>query len=137
MLYTWDMYNKSSITFMNNTSLVFTVTINDTKAIMLGDCGPLASPIVTKAYGDYIKSDYIQVAHHGYTGATVELNQLIDADVIMWPAAKTTYLGHIADACHKIFIGAENLYIADTSATLIPLPFDKEKVEIWELYGNN
>jgi len=46
-------------------------------------------------------------------------------------------LGHIADACHKIFIGAENLYIADTSATLIPLPFDKEKVEIWELYGNN
>ncbi len=135
MLYTWDMFTTSSVIFMNNTSLVFTVTINDTKAIMLGDCGPLASPVVTNAYGDYIKSDYIQVAHHGYIGATIELNELIAADVVMWPAAQSTYLSHIADDCHKIFKNAEYLYIADTSATQIPIPFDSKKVEKWDLYG--
>lgn len=135
MLYTWDMFTSSAVIFMNNTSLVFSVELNDTKIMMLGDCGPLASPVVTNAYGDYIKSDYIQVAHHGYIGATIELNTLIDADVVMWPAAQSTYLAHIADDCHEMFKSAEYLYVAETSATQLPIPFDPEKVEKWDLYG--
>lgn len=137
MLFAWEMYTKSTFTYLNDSSLVFTVTINDTKTIMLGDCSPQTSPVIVSAYGDYLDSDYIQVAHHGYQGANAEMNRLIAAEVILWPAAESTYLSLLDDPRNKIFVGAEHLYIADTSATMITLPFDEEAVEIWELYGSN
>lgn len=135
MLYTWDMFTASVLTYMNNTSLVFTINFDDTKIMQLGDCGPLASPIITNAYGEYIKSDYIQVAHHGYIGASAELNNTIAAPVVMWPASNGQYRSVMGEKIHAIFRDTPYLYVADTSLTIIPIPFDPEKVEKSELYA--
>ncbi len=135
MLYTWDLFSSETISYMNNSSLVFTVTLNDTKLMMLGDCGPLASPIVVSLYGSYLDSDFIQVAHHGSKGATVPLNTAINAEVILWPASVERYGIIYGNDNNSPFLNAEHLYIGGTQATVIPLPFDPDGVETWELFG--
>lgn len=139
ILYTWDLYPSNTIDYMNNSSLVFTITFDDadsTQMIHLGDCGPYTSRILMLMYNETLKSDIIQVAHHGYKGASEVLNIAIDADVILWPASQAIYSKELYDASfrNRPFWNAENLYVADTIATVIPIPFDAEAVQTWELY---
>ena len=135
MLYTWDLYSAKTIIFMNNSSLVFTVNFDDTKIMQLGDCGPIATNILLDMYGDSLKSDIIQVAHHGYIGATAELNSTIDADVVLWPCGQSAYIAHWLDSANKVFQDAPYMYLAETRATVVPIPFNADAVQTWELYG--
>lgn len=134
MLYTWEMFNSDTIPYLNNSCIVFSVTLEDTKIMQLGDCGPLASPIIVKTYGEYLDSDIIQVAHHGNQGGTAELNAAINAEVIMYPASEYNFKRFYWEKRNAPFLNAELVYVADTKATMIPLPFDAEKVETWEIY---
>lgn len=134
MLYTWEQFNSDTIPYLNNSCIVFSVTLEDTKIMQLGDCGPLASPIIVKMYGDYLDSDFIQVAHHGNQGGTAELNNAINAEVVMYPASQYNFDRFFWEKRNEPFRDDELVYIADTKATMIPLPFDAEKVEVWEIF---
>ncbi len=135
MLYTWDMFNTKSIIYMNNSSLLFSVTLGDTKIIMTGDCGPLAAPIIEQCYGEYVACDIIQVAHHGTTGSSMALNALYQADIVLWPTTYSMY-GARKGGGNAVFGEATYQYVADDDAWMIPLPFDPERVENWPLYGS-
>ena len=47
--------------------------------------------MVLAKFGAYLKSDIVQVSHHGYVGATVELYNEIDAPIALWPINKVWY----------------------------------------------
>ena len=139
MLHTWDLYSSRAIAYMNYSSLVFTFSFDDadsTKMIQLADCGPVATKTLLKMYDDEtLKSDIIQVAHHGYDGASAELNSTIDADIVLWPSGRSAYGSHKLDTANMVFQEAEYLYVAQTFATVVPLPFIAETVQLWELYN--
>jgi hypothetical protein len=42
-------------------------------------------------FGDYLKSDMLQLAHHGSNGACLDLYKRIDPDVCFWACSKTSY----------------------------------------------
>jgi len=134
MLYTWDLFKLSSVSYMNDTSLVFSVKLADTKLMMLGDCGPQASPIIAALYGDYLDSDFIQVSHHGNIGGTAELNAKINGEVVLWPSNQYNYDRFIGKDRNQLFASAEHLYVADVFGTMIPLPFNPDTVEKWQIY---
>lgn len=71
---------------MNSTSVVFTITVDNNKIMFLGDALPVECDALVKMYGNYLKSDMMQLAHHGYNGATKEIYQYINPAVALWPS---------------------------------------------------
>ena len=56
-----------------------------TKILILGDTGTKSSEKLLNNQKDKLKSDILQVAHHGQDGATEELYKQIDPDICLWP----------------------------------------------------
>lgn len=75
----------------NNSSMIFSVTLGGNKLMQLADCGPLQSPVLVSLYGNTLKSDIVQNAHHGYRGATSELYRNIDPDYMFWPSGTNAF----------------------------------------------
>ncbi len=72
MLYAPEMLCPNYITFYNDSSLVFTVTIEGTKTLITGDASPNTSAMMCKMYGKYLQCDILQISHHGSYGCSVE-----------------------------------------------------------------
>lgn len=70
---------------INNSSMVFKMYINDKSILFLGDTGTEESEKLIKQYGSRLKSDIVQVAHHGQRGATKELYKLVNPEICLWP----------------------------------------------------
>lgn len=76
----------------NNTSLVFSVEMEDVKFMILGDCYDQQNMVIPWCYGtEALKSDVVQVAHHGIGGTNEDVYSLIDADYAIWPAGNYYY----------------------------------------------
>ncbi len=75
----------------NTTSAVFSLTAEGQKIMFLGDSSNTMTKILIDCYGSALKSDIVQVAHHGAPGGTVELYQNIDAKVALWPLGVWDY----------------------------------------------
>ena len=77
--------NKGSS--INDTSLVYRVLFpNGKTALFLGDLGLRAGNILAEDFGTYLKSDIVQMAHHGQNGADENVYRLIRPDVCLWTA---------------------------------------------------
>ena len=89
-LYTYAELYPSYFDDFNDSSAVFTVTIEGQKHIWLGDCEKAGCDAMSKIYGNYLKSDVLQISHHG-AGGTLQIYQLIDPTVCLWPCTSETY----------------------------------------------
>lgn len=87
ILFTFEDYKMPHpLQNFNDTSLVFRVRAAGQTWMFLGDVAESGSPILAARYKELLKSDVVQVAHHGYPGGTDELYDLIDAPLVLWPA---------------------------------------------------
>ncbi len=91
MLYTPDDHYPERFKRHNVTSLVFRVTIGGKSFMVLGDAYTTTSDLLVARYGDALKSDIVQVSHHGYAGGTVELYSAIDPDIAFWPGGDNAF----------------------------------------------
>ncbi|MBP3478891.1 MAG: MBL fold metallo-hydrolase [Oscillospiraceae bacterium] len=85
-----DMYPRT-LRYFNDASSVFKITANNTTALFLGDACDKASDIISDRYGEYLKSDMVQVAHHANIGATTELYDFIDPTIAFWPTSEKLF----------------------------------------------
>lgn len=82
--------------YINNLSVVYRLNFkNGIKALFLGDLGPHAAIKLMEKQGQNLKSDIVQMSHHGFHGAfhgnhTVmrDLYRLIAPDICLWPTPK-------------------------------------------------
>lgn len=81
-----DLYPNAFKNF-NDTSTVIRITVNGKRILFLGDTGDELSNVLIDAYGKNLKSDIVQVAHHGFNGAKKKVYELIDAVTVLWPTA--------------------------------------------------
>lgn len=70
---------------INNSSMVFKLYVNDKSILFLGDTGAESSQKLIEKYGENLKSDIVQVAHHGNDGAVEELYKLVQPEICFWP----------------------------------------------------
>lgn len=71
---------------INNSSMVFKLHVNDKTIMFLGDTGTESSNKLVKMYTkNELKSDIVQISHHGNNGATEELYNLIQPEICLWP----------------------------------------------------
>lgn len=75
----------------NHACAAYRVTIGNTTAILLGDSEIPGCNVMVKYYGNTLKSDILQAAHHGLNGATLEIYQAIDPEIVLWPCSDTWY----------------------------------------------
>ena len=78
----------------NETSMVFRVTVGGKNVLFTGDINYIGGYMLDKFHTSYtqnnstyysIKSDYVQVSHHGHYGLPKKVYNKIDPDVAMWP----------------------------------------------------
>ena len=77
----------------NRTSIGFTVTIEGQKFMLVGDSSHEEFKVVAARYGEYLKSDYVQLAHHGGGNGDIdhEFYKLVNAPVVFHPDPGTMY----------------------------------------------
>ena len=69
----------------NEQSMVIKFDTGKTKLLILGDTGTKSSQKLLKNQKNKLKSDIVQMAHHGQAGATEELYKEIEPRVCLWP----------------------------------------------------
>jgi beta-lactamase superfamily II metal-dependent hydrolase len=87
--------NEAYVTnYSNNASLVFRVTGKKRNVLFLGDMGAEAGAELLGDYGDSLRSDIVQMAHHGHVGVEKNVYEAIDPNVCIWCAASWLWQEH-------------------------------------------
>lgn len=74
------------VTSVNNSSVAYKFFMNDVSILVLGDMGPEAGQLLyaERSAGD-LKSDIVQMAHHGQYGVSREVYAAINPKIALWP----------------------------------------------------
>ncbi len=93
---TYEDLHPAHITTQNDTNTVIRITLHTTneqgtrvgegvKTMWLGDANALQSRYMCAMFGDYLKSDTVQLAHHGNVGCEKDLYSCVSAKVLWFP----------------------------------------------------
>lgn len=144
MLFTYADMEPEKLDEMNTTSLVFRVTAQDNSVMVLGDASNRSLRYLISTYGDYLKSDMVQIAHHGYNGVAEAYNR-IDADVILWPGGVDQFYGRQDyyrlmdwEFNKRALDLADECYVAGDSIYTLTMPYQPESNSPVKIYdGEN
>lgn len=85
-------YYLNNFRWINDTSLTCRITMQGKTMMVFGDTTHRVSDaIITPAYGNYIKSDILQVAHHGNGEGTLATFKAVDPDICLWSSSKDNF----------------------------------------------
>ena len=76
---------------MNDASLVFKVVSPRTSVLFLGDLGPDGGDILYRESRDKLRSEYVQMAHHGHMNVSMEVYEAIAPQACLWCCADWLY----------------------------------------------
>ena len=137
VLQTWDAADGTSN--VNDTSIVLRAHIGEQTVLFLNDLGSIGGRRLLATYGDKLKSDIVQMAHHGQAGVNKDVYNAIDADVHLWPTpiwvwnnANQTYQ---IDEVRKWLYGETFLTASEydiVACLYAQYPASSTKVRAWE-----
>ena len=84
VLYTQEDYYPSDFHWGNHLSCAFRMKFADKTVMILGDCEKTNCQDIADAYGTELKSDVLQLTHHGFNGACFDINKLVDPEICLW-----------------------------------------------------
>lgn len=87
-----DLY-PAYVKSQNDASVIFRMEIGGQSVMFLADAEAQIANRMVARYGDALKSDFMQIAHHGYTYSTAmpPLYRAIDPSVVLWPSSDEWY----------------------------------------------
>ncbi len=69
---------------MNDSSLVFKITATNKSVLFLGDLGPEGGDVLFEESRHLLKSDIVQMAHHGHMNVGMEVYAAIAPEACLW-----------------------------------------------------
>lgn len=140
-MYTVECHLPALFGTMNDSSTVTAITVKGQRILLMGDCEKAASGEICRQLGDALKSDIIQVNHHGYSGGSTVLYQTVAPAYSMWCTSELAFrfrtcgiryqwIGNAVSSNKYLYdtVGAENCFVADGPVKMIHMPLtDKEK----------
>ncbi len=82
---------------INNSSMVFKISSKSKSVLFLGDLGDLGgNALLNSKVIDKLKSDYVQMAHHGQRGVSKEFYSTVNAKYALWPTPKWLWNNQLA-----------------------------------------
>ena len=126
-----DLYPQTVAKYdFNSSSTLFSLTIAGQKMMFLGDVSDTGVNRFTKAYSDALKSDIMQVTHHGLnSNSTIKaLYEKIDAPYILYPAPLSWYEGNI-NAAANVYLATgsktvKQIFVSGAQTMTLYLPYD-------------
>ncbi len=95
---------------LNDTSVISRLKFDSGKTVMLlADATHHLSRALFHTYGSYLKSDYLQLAHHGFIGGDIDLYKAIDPDVCLWCVKHECFSGTLAGQKYQWCLGEGGL----------------------------
>ena len=94
--------------------------------MLLADTTHVSGKIMEDMFGTYLKSDMVQLAHHGMAPSNASLYKFIQADVLLWPSTYNhaeTRFGQYASVINVALEYAEDVYVSDVALTTLKLPY--------------
>ena len=140
VLYTVESYGPTVVNALNtSTILVRAITTDDkgnsTSTMVMGDCTGPAMAICNKMYGTDMRSQIVQVAHHGYTtwgndSAMATAYRYMSPEIVLWPQGNNAFPNYKEKSYNKVLWDGTNknfqeLYVAGMAGSLytVPLPY--------------
>lgn len=116
----------------NDSSCAVMVTVDGTRVFIPGDCSALSSKVLEARYGEELKCDVVQVAHHGHSGLTKRAYELIGARVAVFPITRIMFDEEYPrqEANRYLVETAEKYYITSDGTVCIPLPLDVDGITV-------
>lgn len=81
-----DVYPKTMHLYNDVSSVVVDAIVKDTRFLWLSDVEKASAPILQEMYGEDLKCDVMQIAHHGIGDGWDELYALCNPRIALWPA---------------------------------------------------
>ena len=135
VIYNLEMFLPKRFTYFNTSTSVSILELAGQKFAMLGDCSEDGSAIIVKNYDkEDIMCDFVQVAHHGYTGGTTQLYKLIDPTYVLWPMGEYDFLRKYKNEDRSAYLVTQStkvkgIYTAGASKFVFTLPFNGSNYE--------
>lgn len=127
VLFTHEDIYPERISSFNNTSTVLRVTAAGQTILFLGDLQDASCQKLCAMYQDFLKSDLVQVAHHGFNGSTVETYDLVSPAVALWPTADYGFEGNRTRKVNAHLLAMDSVkehIVAGIDGTrILPLPY--------------
>lgn len=127
IIYTVEDYLPAEkFNYVNSSSLVIRVTVEDTSVMLLADTTHASGQIIEDMFGSHLKSDMVQLAHHGMAPSNASLYRCIQAEVLIWPSTykhSSERFKQYGSTINAALDYAKDVYIADVEVTTVPLPY--------------
>ncbi|HEX3026993.1 MAG TPA: hypothetical protein VHR42_07180 [Clostridia bacterium] len=118
-----DIY-PGSLACFNDSSTVLLMTAEGCKTIFLGDANFTECNILIARYGDYLKSQIVQVAHHGYNSDNIEIYRHIAAQVALYPTSPSRYEDTKDSRSNQLIRElTKEIYLSGNGTTALRLPY--------------
>ena len=82
----YSYHDGLNANLMNDSSLVFKLVTENTSVLFLGDLGPDGGDVLFRESRHLLKSDMVQMAHHGHMNVSMEIYAEIMPKVCFWCA---------------------------------------------------
>lgn len=126
IIQTPEDFLPTAISDVNYSTMVVRFKVAGQTMLALGDAYDGATDILLENHGSNLKSDMVQLAHHGSWPGTVELYENINAPVVLWPSclsnAKKRYAASDHASLRKALSIAEDVYLAGDGTVTLTLP---------------
>ena len=128
ILYTIEDHIPTTITNPNDSSMVIRIEIGEDSVIFLNDTCYASGPILHNLWGEWLKTDIVQIAHHGMWPSVESIYHDIQAEVVIVPNLCKYFKNYIADSRWVTVIDAalsyaKDLYVSGDKIVVHELPY--------------
>lgn len=125
-----DLYPSTVASYdFNSSSTIFTVKIEGQKMLFVGDVSDVGASLLNKNFGGALKSDFVQVAHHGlnYSSTIKQMYINSGASYVLYPAPNDWYRGNITNDANNYLQNTDSIkqiFVSGIDTFEIALPYD-------------
>lgn len=124
-----DLLPVAKFDSFNTSSMVIRLNTGEQTVLFLADTTKTSGTILEKSFGDYLKSDIMQLAHHGYGPVNNSLYETVQAEVLLWPNTYATVstpnkIGSSAWKTINVALQyAKDVHFSDADMTTLTFPY--------------
>ena len=129
VLYTIEDLLPKQITNINDSSMVIRLNIAGNSIMILADTCYTSGPILNSMWGDYLKSDIAQMAHHSMWPSVESIYHSMQAEVLLHSTMYSGLKEYIkptqrwAKVMEVAFSYAKDMHVSDSLGEVIKLPY--------------
>ena len=135
-----DLYNGTpNVQRGNDASVIYRLTCEGQTTMFLADAEQGIADVMVKRYGSALKSDMMQISHHGYSYSDrmPPLFRLVDPDVVLWPSVDHWYHYFLTYPNNvELVANADEIVPACHGVRELTLPYTARSMEEYH-YANN